>query len=160
MWFLSYYPRNEVQEANIDSQTARIEQQKNSCIGQLGQFIEPVLRPLGFDWKISVSLLSGMAAKEVVISTLSVLYTGTDDEQLLENQLPLEVKSDGTPAFNLLIIINLLLFVLIYFPCIATVAAIKNETNSWKWAFFAIGYTTLLAWVVCFIVYQLGTVFM
>jgi ferrous iron transport protein B len=160
MWFLSYYPRNEAQQANTDPQTARIEQQKNSYIGQLGQFIEPVLRPLGFDWKISVSLLSGMAAKEVVISTLSVLYTGTDNKQLLENQLTSEIKSDGTPVFNLLIIISLLLFVLIYFPCIATVAAIKNETNSWKWAFFAIGYTTLLAWVVCFIVYQLGTVFM
>ncbi|MDR2627368.1 MAG: ferrous iron transporter B, partial [Dysgonamonadaceae bacterium] len=157
MWFLSYYPRA-MQDEALDSKTARIEHQKNSYIGQLGQFIEPVLRPLGFDWKISVSLLSGMAAKEITVSTLGVLYTGTDNnEKSLKEHLLSDVKTDGTPAFTSLTVISLLLFVLIYFPCVATVAAIKNESGSWKWTLFAIGYTTALAWMVCFFVYQTGS---
>jgi ferrous iron transport protein B len=158
MWFLSYYPRHDAHDETLTRQEAKIEHQKNSYIGQLGRFVEPVLRPLGFDWKISVGLLSGMAAKEVVVSTLGVLYTGADDDEVsLKKHLVSEKKEDGTPAFSQLTVICLLLFVLIYFPCVATIAAIKNESGSWKWTLFAVTYTTALAWVVCFIVYQLGS---
>ena len=150
IWFLSYFPRNNSQDER--------DHQKTSYIGQMGQFIEPAMKPLGFDWKISVSLLSGMAAKEVVVSTLGVLYTGEgNDDVSLKNHLLTETREDGTPAFTPLIVISLLLFVLIYFPCVATIAAIKNESGTWKWAFFTVVYTTSLAWVVSFIVFQTGS---
>ncbi len=184
IWFLGYFPQNTTQNETYTQEIARIqseynekpdqqeerdrqiadlthiqrqEHQKNSYIGQIGQFIEPVLRPLGFDWKIAVSLLSGMAAKEIVVSTLGVLYTGEDGDDIsLKNHLLTEKNADGSPAFTPLIVISLLLFVLIYFPCVATIAAIKNESGSWKWAAFVVCYTTALAWVVSFIVYQTG----
>ena len=186
IWFLEYFPQNEERNAQYDSQIAlveqqygnqpdkvdemnsliseierakRIEHQKNSYIGQIGRFSEPLVRPLGFDWKINVSLLSGMAAKEIVVSTLAVLYVGDgDNEDALKDRLIKEKREDGSPAFTPLIAISLLLFVLIYFPCIATIAAIKNESGSWKWAAFVICYTTALAWTVSFIVYQVGSV--
>ncbi len=187
IWFLEYFPQNEERNARYDAQIAsieqqyenqsdkkeemdnlilevehkkRIEHQKNSYIGHIGQLSEPLVRPLGFDWKISVSLLSGMAAKEIVVSTLAVLYVGDgDDTAALKDRLVKEKREDGTPAFTPLIAISLLLFVLIYFPCIATVAAIKNESGSWKWAAFVITYTTALAWIVSFLVYQIGSIF-
>jgi len=110
---------------------------EESFIGLLGKSIEPLFTPQGFDWRLDVSLIAGVGAKEIVASTIGVLYT--DDF----NFTPLTAY-----AF--------LLFVLIYFPCIATVVAIKNESGSWRWAFFAACYTTLLAWVVSALVYQIG----
>ena len=110
---------------------------EESFIGLLGKSIEPLFTPQGFDWRLDVSLIAGVGAKEIVASTIGVLYT--DDF----NFTPLTAY-----AF--------LLFVLIYFPCIATIVAIKNESGSWRWAFFAACYTTLLAWVVSALVYQIG----
>jgi ferrous iron transport protein B len=122
--------------------------------------MEPVMRPLGFDWKISVSLLSGMAAKEIVISTMGVLYTGdSDDQQSLQQRLQSETNADGTPVFTPLVIAGFLLFVLIYFPCIATIIAIKEEAHSWRWALFSVFYSTGLAWLVAFMVHQVGSLF-
>lgn len=106
---------------------------------------------------MGVSLLTGLAAKEVVLSTMGVLYVGDDaDEDGLIQKLPLVEKADGTKEFTTLTVISLLLFILIYFPCVATVAAIKEESGAWKWAFFSMLYTTGLAWVVSFAVYQIG----
>ena len=134
-----------------------MEQQENSYIGQIGHFIQPVIAPLGFDWKIGVSLLSGVAAKEIVVSTLSVLYTGDPDGDVnsLSDRLKTEVNPDGNPSFTPVIALGLMLFVLIYFPCLATIVAIKNETRSWGWAMFAAGYSLILAWLVAFAVFQL-----
>lgn len=120
--------------------------------------MEPVMRPLGFDWKISVSLLSGMAAKEIVISTMGVLYTGdSEDQQSLQTRLLSEKRADGTVVFSPLVVIGFLLFILIYFPCIATIVAIKEESHSWRWALFSMVYSTCLAWFVAFAVYQIGS---
>lgn len=185
IWFLGYFPRHTEKSERFDRQIAEIEQtlpdspertetiqelerlkaidhQQNSFIGRIGQTIQPVLAPLGFDWKISVSLLSGMAAKEVVVSTLSVLYTGNadDDGQALSERLKEDRDAEGNPVFTPLIAISLMLFVLIYFPCIATVSAIVNESGSWKWGIFVITYTCLLAWIVSFVVYQTGNLLM
>lgn len=146
IWFLGYFPRSNDPEM----------QESNSYIGKIGQTIQPVMKPLGFDWKISVGLVSGMAAKEVVVSTLGILY-GTADEEALPQRIEEATYADGTPVFTPLVALSLMLFVLIYFPCIATVAAIKNESGSWKWAGFVILYTTTLAWFVSFIVYQVGS---
>ena len=145
IWFLGYYP-------NHDAYSTTAEQQENSYIGQIGKAIEPVIEPLGFDWKMGVGILSGIGAKELVVSTLGVLYTNDDDIESVDlaDRIPI------TP----LVAYGYMLFVLIYFPCIATVAAIKNESGSWKWAAFTICYTTLLAWIVAFLVHQVGGIFL
>lgn len=182
IWFLGYFPRETARTAAFKQQIASIENtqispeekdkqlqeiehqmamdhQENSYIGRIGQIISPVMEPLGFNWKISVSLLSGMAAKEIVVSTLSVLYTGSDDsEQALTERLLQEKNPDGTDVFTPLVGLSLMLFVLLYFPCIATVTAIVNESHSWKWGAFVIVYTCCLAWVVSFLVYQIGNI--
>lgn len=181
IWFLGYFPRNteigdvfdkqiaEVENAELDSaektdtiaeleRLKNMEHQKSSYIGMIGQTIQPVLNPLGFDWKMSVSLLTGMAAKEVVVSTLSVLYTGEEeDSQALSERLKQDLDAEGNPVFTPLIALSLMLFVLIYFPCIATISAIVNESGSWKWGIFVVIYTCVLAWVVSFVVYQTGS---
>ena len=142
IWFLGYYPRHDAHESVA-------EQQKNSYIGQIGKAIEPVIKPLGFDWKLGIGLISGVGAKELVVSTLGVLYTNEGDVENvnLSDRIPI------TP----LVALAYMLFVLIYFPCIATFAAIKQESGSWKWAIFTAGYTTGLAWLIAFTVFQIGS---
>ena len=184
IWFLGYFPRHSASSEMFDRQIAEIENadysseiktekineveklkakdhQRNSYIGQIGRAIEPVLAPLGFDWKISVSLLSGMAAKEIVVSTLSVLYTGTSDEdgQALTQSLMNDKNMDGNFVFTPLVALSLLCFVLIYFPCVATIIVIVKESNSWKWGVFVVAYTCTLAWIISFIIYQVGGLF-
>ena len=142
IWFLGYYPQHDAYESVA-------EQQKNSYIGQIGKAIEPVIKPLGFDWKLGIGLISGVGAKELVVSTLGVLYTNEGDVENvnLSDRIPI------TP----LVALAYMLFVLIYFPCIATFAAIKQESGSWKWAIFTAGYTTGLAWLIAFTVFQIGS---
>ena len=142
IWFLGYYPRHDTHESVA-------EQQENSYIGQIGKAIEPVIKPLGFDWKLGIGLISGVGAKELVVSTLGVLYTNEGDVENvnLSDRIPI------TP----LVALAYMLFVLIYFPCIATFAAIKQESGSWKWAIFTAGYTTGLAWLIAFTVFQIGS---
>jgi ferrous iron transport protein B len=143
IWFLGYYPRG--------SYETMAEQQEHSYIGQIGKTIEPVIEPLGFDWKLGVGLLSGVGAKELVVSTLGVLYTNEEDIESvnLSDRIPV------TPTVAL----GYMLFVLIYFPCVATLAAIRQESGSWKWALFAAFYTTALAWVVAYAVNVVGNLF-
>ncbi|MDH6534200.1 ferrous iron transport protein B [Parabacteroides sp. 52] len=180
IWFLGYFPRHsagmEVYDQQIEvvtNSTMQAEEKENtiaelerlksmdhqehSYIGRLGQGIQPIMAPLGFDWKMSVSLLTGMAAKEVVVSTLSVLYTGDEEEsQALSERLQEDRNASGDLVFTPLIALSLMMFVLIYFPCIATITAISKESGSWKWGAFVIVYSCVLAWIVSFIVYQAG----
>jgi len=137
------------------------ERQEKSYIGQLGHFIEPTIRPLGFDWKIGVSLISGMAAKEIVISTMGVLYqTDGDASQSLQQKLQEATYTTGPKAgqkvYTPAVALGFLVFVLFYFPCVATLAAIRKESGAWKWAIFALVYTTAIAWVAAFLIYQIG----
>ena len=152
VWALGYFPHNE----QLDNQA----QKEQSYIGRIGKAVEPVFRPQGFDWKLDVSLIAGVGAKEIVASTMGVLYA--DDESVADDTadntrkyevLRQKMEADGVTP---LIAFSYLLFVLIYFPCIATIAAIKGETGSWRWAAFAACYTTALAWVVSACVYQIG----
>lgn len=142
IWALGYYP-------NHDAYDSVNEQQENSYIGRIGKTMEPVIKPLGFDWRMGVGILSGVGAKELVVSTLGVLYAGDAESDSLGERIPM------TP----LVAFTYLLFVLIYFPCIATIAAIKGETGSWRWALFTAFYTTALAWIISFAVYQIGGLF-
>ena len=141
IWALGYYPNHDAYEDGM-------EQQENSYIGRIGKAIEPVIEPLGFDWKLGIGILSGVGAKELVVSTLGVLYADDAEAEgaMLGERMPI------TP----LIAFGYMVFVLIYFPCIATLAAIKGETGSWRWALFSAVYTTALAYILAFVIRQVG----
>ena len=149
IWFLGYFPRHE------GASTAY--QQEHSYIGTLGKFIEPVNEPLGFNWKMDVGLLAGVGAKELVISTMGVMYAqdgeeyeglGDSDDTALQTALKATVPTAAALAF--------MVFVLLYFPCIATFVATKNETGKWRWAIFLAIYTILVAWICAFAAYRIG----
>lgn len=153
VWALGYFPH--------DESLSREQQQEQSYIGRIGHAIEPVFRPQGFDWKLDVGLISGVGAKEIVASTMGILYHSDEAAEECSEEsyshLQKQMVADGiTPLASYCF----LLFVLLYFPCIATIAAIKGETGSWKWATFAACYTTVLAWIVSAIVYQIGSLLM
>ena len=144
---------------NLDDENQKIDEQKNSekleqsYAAMFGKAINPVLKPLGFDWKIGVSLVAGLAAKEVVVSTLGTIYAvggDTDHPQALTDYL------QNDPNFTPLIALTLMLFILIYPPCIAALAVIKRETGSWKWMLFMFCYENAFAWIACFIFYNIG----
>jgi ferrous iron transport protein B len=161
IWALEYFPRG---SAGI----SREAQLSNSYIGKFGQAIEPLIHPLGFDWRMGVSLITGTAAKEVVVSTMGVLYgTGQSHKKdnkitlpaILQNEKYQEGSRAGQKVFTPLAGISFLLFILIYMPCVAVVATVKKESGHWKWALFLISYTTALAWMLSFAVYQIGMLF-
>ena len=151
VWALGYFPRHEGQTPQ--------EQIENSYMGMMGKAIEPIVAPLGFNWQMGVSVLTGAAAKEIVVSTMGVLYTGeadADEESApLKEKLQTATKDDGTHVFNPIVAYSFMLFILLYFPCIAALAAIRREAGT-KWMVFEIIYTTAVAWVVSFIFYQVA----
>ena len=140
------------------------ERQEKSYIGKMGHLIEPAIRPLGFDWKIGMSIITGMAAKEIVVSSMGVLYNASmnadENSQSLKEKLQEQTYTNGPrkgeKVFSPLVAFALMVFVLIYFPCVAVVAAIKKEAN-WKWAIFTTVYTTAIAWIAAFGIYQIGS---
>lgn len=152
------------QTLEIQSQSL---QQENSYIGRLGHFIEPAILPLGFDWKIGVSLLAGVAAKEIVVSTLGVINQTdlrVDDNtkgltQKLQQQTFSHPKFKGEKVFTPLTAFGFLVFILVYFPCIAVIATIKRESGGWKWAIFMATYTTALAYILALLIHQIGILF-
>jgi ferrous iron transport protein B len=142
------------------------ERQEKSYIGKLGHFVEPAIRPLGFDWKIGVSLITGAAAKEIVVSTMGVLYQTDPDADgsqslvtKLQNAKYTSGPKVGQKIYTRPVAFGFMLFILFYFPCVATIAAIKRESGLWKYAVFEIVYTTAIAWVAAFVVYQIGSLF-
>ena len=133
---------------------------ENSYIGRIGRFIEPVIAPLGFDWKMGVALLSGVAAKEIVVSTMGVLYNTPSEEAAAESlmvKLQQQKNPDGSNVFSKPSALSFLVFILLYFPCIAVIVAVKNESGHWKWAVFTILYTTGVAWMISFVAYRAGS---
>ena len=153
VWALSYFPTNENRQL----------QAENSYMAKIGKAIEPAMRPCGFDWRQSVSLLAGVGAKEVVASTMAVVYaTSGDEAAMLEEDIESEenesriselVRNNMTP----LSAASMLLFILLYMPCVSTVVAIKNESGKWKWALFTVAYTIGLAWIVSTLFFQIGS---
>lgn len=155
IWALGYFPLK-------DEATEPAVHLENSYIGKLGKGIEPVIEPLGFDWKMGVSIITGLAAKEIVVSSMGILYhvDGEVDESsqsLIEN-IRQQENAAGEKVFTPLVAYGFMLFILIYFPCMAAIAAIRKEAG-WKWAIFTVFYTTILAWIVSFCVYQVGQIF-
>lgn len=155
VWALGYFPHNET--------LSESEQQEQSYIGTIGHAVEPVFLPQGFSWKLDIGLIAGVGAKEIVATTMGVLYSSDNAEFRKDLQTEIaernHVSYDQAESVTLLTAMSFLLFVLLYFPCIATIAAIKGETGSWRWALFAAGYTTLLAWVVSAVFFQVGCLF-
>jgi hypothetical protein len=182
IWFLGYFPKNKdleiaqekysamvasgnTSEEQLKKQTAQVDslyeyQQANSYIGVLGQAVEPALKPLGFNWRMDVGLLTGIAAKELVVSTLGVMYSqgariteGADlsEDTQLQSALAADMKWPSAFAY--------MVFVLLYFPCVATFVAIKNETGKWRWAVASCTYTMVVAWIFAFIAFRIGMFF-
>ena len=157
VWALGYFPHHD--------ELPREQQQEQSFLGRMGKIVEPVFSPQGFNWKLDVSLMAGVGAKEIVASSIGVLYSGDDsfgdddafseDSEKYTHLRQAMLREGITPmaAYAYLI------FILLYFPCIATIVAIKNETGSWHWALIAASYTTVVAWIVSAAVYQIGSVF-
>jgi ferrous iron transport protein B len=137
------------------------EKHTKSLMGLIGRSIEPVMKPLGFDWHLSVSILSGLAAKEVVVSTLGVIFQADNNsgKNSLVEKIQSQKEPGGKPVFTPLIAFSFMLFILTYFPCVGVIAAIKRESGSWKWAAFTVFYTTGIAWLLSFTVYQIGRLF-
>lgn len=186
IWALEYFPRSTHKTAQFEKQIKQTEASANlsssekeaqvfnlnqqlesdrlinSYLGRLGKIIEPAMRPLGFDWKMSISLLAGLPAKEIVVSTMGVLYQSGYDEttvnlqRKLQNETYETGKQKGEKVFTQPTALAFLIFILIYFPCVGVIATIKNESGSWKWAIFTIVYTTTLAWIAAFVVYNIG----
>ncbi len=175
LWALTYFPR---QSTEVQSPESRVQSQEtdatnkgqktndeskqiqNSYAGKLGHAIEPVIRPLGFDWKIGVALIASFAAREVLVSTLSIIYNVGKDADAENDTLIQAVrdakKDDGTPAWTPLTALTLMVFFVLAMQCMSTVAVVRRETNSWTWTLFMVGYMTGLAYLAAFITYQGG----
>ena len=182
IWALSYFPHYETEDlpkeyvaatlaempadqtegmsqSQIEKSMLTEYQQSNSILGKIGQFVEPVVRPMELGWKSCVSLIAGSAAKEVVVSTLGVLYVGDDDAELLTERLQSPSRLTGKTPFTPASALAFMVFVLLYFPCIATLTAIARETGSWKYALFSVIYNTGLAWVFAVLTYRIAVLF-
>ena len=158
IWALSYFPRD-FSKSNEDlTREELVKQQEDSYLASIGRFVEPVVEPLGFNWKGSVALISGATAKEIVVSTLGVLYASDSEAaESLPQRIAAVNPDTGHPDFTPLVALSFMVFVLLYFPCIATVVAISREAGSWKFGLFTLLYNTAVAWVVSFLVYQIGS---
>lgn len=155
IWLLTYFPHRDSKNLDIE----------HSYIGMLGKFIEPVISPLGFDWRMGISVITGIAAKETITGTLNELYQNTaypehDKASLIRNlksQTYTTGEKKGLLIFSPLVALSFMFFVSLYTPCIATITSIRKTTKSNKWSFFVIVYTTLLAWLVSFAIYNIGS---
>ncbi len=169
IWALGYFPRPLHSENDSNEHTSvgsKDPSMHTSYIVRIGKFIEPAMAPLGFDWKMSISLLTGIAAKEVVVGTLGVLYSDNNNETeqpvSLADKLKVQTYTEGEKAgqniINPIVAFSFMLFILIYFPCVGVLAAIYKESGSWKWVAFVVVYTTILAYLVSLIFYQVASI--
>jgi ferrous iron transport protein B len=171
LWALATFPRMEkpsvavpgttqVSAASNEEVDLHGEQLRQSFAGRAGRFIEPVIKPLGFDWKMGVALISSFAARETLVSTLSIIYNVGEGEEAESDSLVGAVreakKEDGTPAWTPLVALSMMVFFVLAMQCMSTVAIVRRETNSWRWPLFMVAYMTVLAYIVSFITYQGG----
>ncbi len=154
LWWLSAYPKVDTLQGNsVDAST----QLSESYAGQIGQFVSPVFAPLGYDWKLTVGVLTSFAAREVFVSTIAVLVAGSDDveDETIIEKIEHAKRTDGSPIFNAPTSASLLVFFVLAMQCLPTIAVTRRETGSWNWAFLQLGYMTVLAWVCAFITFQI-----
>jgi len=159
LWALTTYPKSDSEDGS--------EQLAHSAAGRLGKTIEPVIEPLGYDWKMGVGLVASFAAREVFVSTMSIIYlgedkTGDEDEEgksTIRKRMAAEKRADGQPAYNLRTCLSLLVFYVFAMQCLSTVAVTRRETNSWRWAIFQVVYLTGFAYLAAFATYQISGFF-
>lgn len=163
IWALGHYPQKRP-GSPITQVQIQNSNHENSYIASIGKFLEPAIQPLGFDWRMGISLVTGIAAKEIVVSTMGVVYQSDGKnlslEEKIQNAKYTHGKRIGQKVFTPLATISFLIFTLLYFPCLPTVTAIYNESGALKWALFSIAFTTGVAWLLSFIVYQTGMLFL
>jgi ferrous iron transport protein B len=154
LWALAAFPRAKNPNAK-DPQSIQLEQ---SFVGRAGHVIEPLIKPLGFDWKIGIGLISSFAARETIISTLSVVYNAGDDSenQSLVGAMRSAKRAGGSPVWTPLVGLSLMVFFVLACQCMSTVAIVRRETNSWRWPLFMVGYMMVLAYVASLITFQGG----
>jgi ferrous iron transport protein B len=153
IWALSTYPKPRDLAATPAQALA------HSAAGRLGHLIEPVIAPLGYDWKIGIGIISSFAAREVFVGTISIIHSigaGEEDTPALREAMLQERRPDGSPAYTPLVCLSLMVFYVLAMQCLSTLAVVRRETNSWRWPLFQLGYMTLLAWLGAFLVYQGG----
>jgi ferrous iron transport protein B len=129
-----------------------------SLAGKVGKLIEPAIQPMGYDWKIGIGLIASFAAREVFVSTMSIIYSVEESEGIepLRDRLRSERKADGTPVYTARVCLSLMVFYVFAMQCLSTVAVVKRETNGWKWPLFQIAYMTITACLGALLVYQIG----
>ena len=165
VWALNYFPHHEDQDAAsvqlTETSDSSIDPDNDSYLEMMGKAINPVMQPIGFHWRATVAAIAGVPAKEIVVSTLGVLYA--DNEAAPEERLSRRLKADdpttGKPDFTAAAALSFLIFILLYCPCIATVTAIARESGSWKWGAFSVVYNTFVAWIVAFAAYHIALIF-
>ncbi len=171
VWVLNYFPIHDEVDLTASAATttdvvsadddATIDFSKDSFLQMMGKAINPVFKPLGFSWRASVAVVAGVPAKEIVVSTLGVLYTGDEEagDNALGARLSAPSPTTGVSDFNMANALSFMVFVLLYCPCIASIAAISRESGSWKYGAFAVVYNTVIAWLISFVVYQAALLF-
>lgn len=182
IWALSYFPRytfddipdsyitstmaempenarNSLSQEDINENILHTYQQEHSILGEIGKFCEPIVKPMDLGWKSCVSLIAGMAAKEVVVSTMGVLYVGEDDATALSERLATPSPLTGKAPFTMASALAFLVFALLYFPCVATLAATIKETGNWRYGLFSLIYNTTLAWILAVFTYHIAVLF-
>lgn len=167
VWALNYFPRHDSQIAHEAYATASVDDSAinpatDSYLQMAGKAVNPIMEPLGFNWRATVAAIAGIPAKEIVVSTLGVLYTGEEDaaETTLSSRLTEPNPATGRPDFTPAIAISFLVFILLYCPCIATITAIVRETGNPRYGLFSIIYNTLVAWIFSFIAYHIALLVM
>jgi ferrous iron transport protein B len=180
LWFVATYPKNAATEQDYAAKRAAIQQNapdataqltllntqemgerlRGSFAGRMGRMLEPVIAPLGFDWKMGIGIVSSFAAREVFVSTMSLVYEAGDEEggahQSMAQKMHEQLRPDGTPVYTTLLAISLMVFYVFALQCASTVVVVRRETNSWKWPLFQFAYMSALAWIFAFITYQGG----
>lgn len=165
VWALNYFPLHNEQSTAITAvgtpvmaiDDSHINADTDSYLEMMGKAVNPIMEPIGFHWRATVAALAGVPAKEIVVSTLGVLYTGSEeaDDASLSTRITAPNPTTGEPDFTSASALSFMLFILLYCPCIATITAITKETGSWKYGAFSIFYNTAVAWVIAFIAYRL-----
>jgi ferrous iron transport protein B len=159
IWALAYFPRAEELPAGLNENTAAAVQMEQSWLGRAGKVVEPVFEPLGWDWRVSSAVIASFPAREVVIAVLGTVYAVGDeaDEGTLSTRLKSATRADGTPLFTLPMVIGLLIFYACCLQCVATLAIIRRETNTWRWPAFAWVYMTAIGYLGALAAFQLGS---
>jgi ferrous iron transport protein B len=154
LWALTTYPKSNSEDAS--------ERLAHSAAGRMGKAIEPIIAPLGYDWKMGVGLVASFAAREVFVSTMSIIYLGEDasgEGNTVREKMAAEKRANGQPAYNLRTCLSLLVFYVFAMQCLSTVAITRRETNSWRWPIFQVAYLTGFAYLAALATYQLSGLF-